>query len=184
MQNLHTSIVIALVALSSAFSSACSSGGGGSMSQSVAAGTASTSSTTMSTSSTTTTPTFCGGCVGPSSNGANSDTGIAAGPIAAPLPALFGSAPAQIATPASPTFDGSNGSYPANVTFPLISTNLKAASSGMSAVSSPDATLTVVSTSANSTNFQLVIPSLNLNENFTNRENIVNNTDGWTWGYS
>jgi hypothetical protein len=129
-------------------------------------------------------PTFCAGCVGPTSLGYNFTTGIAAGPIAAPAPASFGSAPAQIATPASPTFDGSNGSYPANVTFPLIATSLQAASSGMSAVAMPDATLTVVSTSANSTNFQLVIPSINLNANLTNRENIVNNIDGWTWGYS
>jgi len=116
--------------------------------------------------------------------GSNYDTGIAAGPIAAPLPASFGSAPAQIATSTTPTFDGSGGGYPANVTFPFIATSLKSASPGMSAAASPDATLTVVSTSANSTNFQLVIPSLNLNANFTNRENIVRNIDGVTWGYS
>ena len=61
-----------------------------------------------------------------------SDTGIATGPIAAPLPASFGSAPSQTATSTTPTFDGSNGSYANNVTFPLISTTLQAASSGLS----------------------------------------------------
>jgi hypothetical protein len=54
----------------------------------------------------------------------------------------------------------------------------------MSAVAGPDATLTVISTSGNSTNFQLIIPSLGINANFANHENIVNNLDGWTWGYS
>ena len=129
-------------------------------------------------------PTFCSSCVGPPSLGYNSDTGIAAGPIAVPPPASLGSAPAQIAVPGGPSFDGNSGSYPANVTFPLISTSLKSASPGMSATATPDATLTVISTSANSTNFQLVIPSLNLNTNFANRENIVNNLDGVLVGYS
>jgi hypothetical protein len=129
-------------------------------------------------------PTFCSSCVGPPSNGANSNTGIAAGPIAAPVAASFGSAPAQTAVPGGPTFDGSSGSYPANVTFPLISTSLKSVSPGMSATASPDATLTVISTSANSQNLQLVVPSLNLNTNVNFGENIVNNIDGFTFGYS
>jgi len=116
--------------------------------------------------------------------GYNSDTGIAAGPIAAPAPASFGSAPAQIAVPGGPTFDGTSGSYPANVTFPLISTSLRSASPGMSAVASQDATLTVISTSANSQNLQLVIPSLNLNTNVNFGENIVTNIDGFTYGFS
>jgi len=112
--------------------------------------------------------------------GSNSDTGIAAGVIAAPLAASFGAAPAQIATSASPTFDKSSG--PINLTFPLTYTALKAGSTGMSGVSSPDATITV--NSATPTNFQLVIPSLNVDANFTSIENIAANSSGWTWGYS
>jgi hypothetical protein len=46
------------------------------------------------------------------------------------------------------------------------------------------ATLTVVGTSKNSSTFQIVIPALNLNVNFDNRENIVNNIDGITSGLS
>ncbi len=141
-------------------------------------------STSAPTTSTTASPTFCGGCVGPASMGANSDTGIAAGPIAAPLPASFGSAPAQIATSTTPTFDGSSGGYPANVTFPLIATSLKSASPGMSAAASPGATLTVVGAPGNTTSFQLVIPSINVNANFTSGESITANSSGWTWGYS
>jgi hypothetical protein len=116
--------------------------------------------------------------------GYNFDTGIAAGPITAPSPAAFGSAPAQVAAPGGPTFDGSSGSYPANVTFPLISTSLVAASPGLSATADKGATLTVISTSANSQNIQLVVPSLNLNTNINFGENIVNNIDGTTYGYS
>jgi hypothetical protein len=86
-------------------------------------------------------------------------------------------------TSTTPTFDGSNDSYPTNVTFPLISTSLKAASSGMSAVASPDATLTV-STSANSTTYQFVIPSLSWNSNEKGNENIVRNLEEVTSGYS
>jgi hypothetical protein len=166
--------------LSCAVTAACSGGGGGGTSPASAASTP--ASSTAPTTATTATPTFCSTCVGPPSMGANYDTGIAAGPIAAPAPASFGSAPAQIATSATPTFDKSSGSYPANVTFPLISTSLKSASPGMSAAASPDATLTV--NSATPTNFQLVIPSINVNANFTSIENIVANSSGWTWGYS
>jgi len=112
------------------------------------------------------------------------DSGIPAGAIAPPSSASFGSAPTQSAAPGGPTFDGSSGSYPANVTFPLLSSSLKGGTSGISAASASDATLTVVGTSPSSTSFQLVIPSVNVNASFTNRENIVNNLDGWTWGYS
>jgi hypothetical protein len=179
MLKFQTSRVIPLAAaLTCALAAACSGGGGGGTSQSPAASPTPTTSTSASS------PTFCSGCVGPPSMGANSDTGIAAGPIAAPLPASFGSAPSQIATSGTPTFDGSSGSYPANVTFPLISTSLKAATPGMSAAPSPDATLTIVGTPGNTTNFQLVIPSINVNANFKSIENLVANSSGATWGYS
>jgi hypothetical protein len=114
--------------------------------------------------------------------GSNYDTGIAAGPIAAPPPASFSSAPAQLATSGSPTFDKSSGSYVTNVTFPLISINLKSSSPDLSAVPSPDATFTV--NSSTPTNFQIVIPSINVNANWSSIENIVANSSGWTWGYS
>jgi hypothetical protein len=156
---------------------ACSGGGGGS---------APVTSTPVVTQSAPTpaTPTFCSGCVGPTSNGYNYDTGIASGPIAAPVPASFGTAPTQMALAGGPSFDGKSGSYPANVTFPLISTSLKQASPGISAVASPDATLTVISSSANSQNLQLTIPSLNLNVNVNFGEGIVTNIDGFTGGNS
>ena len=181
MPNIQNSDAFRLVAfLSCAVTAACSGGGGGGTGPASAASTP--ASSVVPTTTTSTTPTFCSTCVGPPSMGANYDTGIAAGPIAAPAPASFGSAPAQIATSATPTFDKSSGSYPVNVIFPLISTSLKSASPGMSATASPDATLTV--NSATPTNFQLVIPSINVNANFTSIENIVANTSGWTWGYS
>jgi hypothetical protein len=116
--------------------------------------------------------------------GFNSDTGIAAGPIAAPAPASFGSAPVQGAMSGGPTFDGSSGSYPANVTFPMIATSLKSASPGLAAADSSGATLTIVGAPGNTTNFQLVIPSLGVNANFKSIESLVSNSSGWTEGYS
>jgi hypothetical protein len=123
--------------------------------------------------------------------GSAGNTGLAAGPIAAPPAATFGTAPKQTASSASPTFDGSSNGYPANVTFPLISASLKAASPGISAAAGdPAATLTVTTTSAstnngtNATSFEISIPSLNISSTFTNRENIVQNIDGVTRGYS
>jgi hypothetical protein len=135
---------------------------------------------TASTATTSSSPTFCAGCVGPTSLGYNFTTGIAAGPIAAPAPASFGSAPAQIATTANSAFDQSNGSYP--VTFPLIAASLNSASTGMSTSPAPDAKIIV--NSAVPTSFQLVIPSLNINTTFTSIEGLLNNSSGWTWGYS
>ncbi len=166
-------------AMSCALAAACSGGGGGGGAISMAA-----SAPAAVASAAPAAPTFCNGCVGPSSLGYNYDTGIAAGTIAAPAPASFGSAPTQIAVPGGPTFDGSSGSYPVNVTFPLVSTSLTSVSPGMSAAASQGATLTVISTTANSQNLQLVIPSLNLNTNVNFGENIVNNIDGFTYGYS
>jgi hypothetical protein len=176
MLNSPTLDIIRLVtALSCTLITACSGGGGGGGAALSAPSAASAAPAA---------PTFCSGCVGPPSLGYNFDTGISAGPIAAPAPASFGTAPAQVAVPSGPTFDGSSGSYPANVTFPLISTSLKSASPGMSAAAAQDATLTLISSSANSQNFQLVIPSLNLNTNVHFGENIVSNIDGTTYGFS
>ena len=151
--------------------SACGGGGGGGGGMNQTASPAPTTTTT-------TTQTFT---VDP--NGVNSSTGIAAGPIAAPPASSFGTAPKQTATAGGPTFNGSSGGYPANVTFPMISTSLQAGSSGLSAApANTGATLTVLSTSANASSFQMVIPSVNVNFTFTNRENIANNMDGITWG--
>ena len=149
---------------------ACSGGGGG--------GGGIPAVSQAPTTTTTTTQTFT---VDP--NGVNSSTGIPAGPIAAPPAGSFGTAPKQIATAGGPTFNGSSGGYPANVTFPMISTTLLPGSSGLTAgAANTGATLTVLSTSANSSSFQMVIPAVNVNFTFTNRENIANNMDGITWG--
>ena len=104
------------------------------------------------------------------------DTGWT-GPVGAPAPASFGSAPptAQIATAATPTFDGSGGSYPSNGTFPVLSTAVLFSSSGLSAApGTPSAMVTLTSgpvdcgdgTNCNFS-YQLVVPALNVNENFT-----------------
>ena len=157
---------------------------GGGVGYSAPAAPATTTQTTTAT--TTSQPTFCSSCVGPPSMGANSDTGIAAGPIAAPPPASFGTASQQTALSNGPTFDGKSGSYPTNVTFPLISTGLQAASTGMSAIAgSPGATATV-STSAGSSTLQLVVPSANINTTLSYRESTVAEYpgDAPTWGYS
>lgn len=102
------------------------------------------------------------------------DTGWT-GPIRAPAPASFGSAPppAQIATVATPTFDGSSGSYPSNGTFPVLSTAVQFSSSGLSAApSTPSATVTLTGgpvdcgdgTKCNFS-YQLVVPAVNANVN-------------------
>ena len=158
---------------------ACSGGGGGGASPASAAITP-----VATTNPAPSSPTFCSGCVGPASMGYNFDTGIAAGPIAAAPPGSFGSAPAQLATATAASFDGKSGGYPANVTFPLIATSLKSASPGMGAAPSPDATLTIVGSPGAATNFQLVIPSINVNANFSSIEGLLGNSSGWTWGYS
>jgi hypothetical protein len=176
MRTLLTSGEMQIIAiLSCAVTAGCSGGGGGSA-------TLSSASQTPTTTTTSPTPNACVGCVDPVHFGSNYDTGIAAGPIAAPAAASFGSAPVQTATSASPTFDKSNGVNPTNVTFPLISTNLKATSPGIISAPSPDATILV--NSATPANFQLVIPSIGVNANFTSIENLAANSSGWTWGYS
>ncbi len=144
MRKSLASKIILLGALCCAFSTACSSGGGGGVSQSVA-GSANTASTT----------------------GINTidsyDTGIA-GTVAAPAAATFGTAPAPLATPGGPSFDGSSGSFPANVTFPLILSGFQRMSTGLSPTpSDPAATATVISDSSNSSTLQVVIPSLGIN---------------------
>ena len=126
MRKQHSSNLIFPIALSCAFSAACSSGGGGGMSPVVSAG---TSVSTMTT---------------PVSD--LSDTGIA-GSVGTPVSASFGSAPAQLATQGGATFDNSSGSYPKNVTFPMIFTALQKSSTGLSAVPGDQgATATVTST--------------------------------------
>lgn len=167
------SAVRLLAALGCALTAGCSGGGGSG---------ASTSATISPAPSppTPTGPSFCSGCVGPTSLGYNFDTGVAAGPIAAPPPASFGSVPAQIATATTTPFDKTGASYP--VTFPLIVASLKDASPGLSAAPSSGATIIVSSVSP--TSFQLVIPSINLNATYTSIESMLGNSSGWTWGYS
>ena len=134
-------------------------------------------------------PTFCSGCVRSTEyKGLNSDTGIAAGPIAAPPSATFGTA--RDTDRASRRADLPRQQRrldSANITFPLITTGLQAASTGMSAITgSRGATATVVSTSATSSTLQLVVPSANINATISGRESLVGSGlgDAPTWGYS
>jgi hypothetical protein len=91
------------------------------------------------------------------------DTGIA-GSVAAPAAAAFGSASPQLATSSGPTFDGSSGSYPSSVAFPLLVGSLQKSQTGLSAVSGDQgATLTVVNSSDSSSTVKIMIPSVNVN---------------------
>ena len=113
-----------------------------------------------------------GGGLAGSSGGATSGGGAStttsspntSGPAGVPAAATFGDSPvpAQIATSGGPTFDGSSGSYPSNVSFPVLSSTLQYTSVGASAVtSSQSATATI---SADSSTVHLVVPSVNLNQ--------------------
>jgi hypothetical protein len=172
MQKTWSSTVLGLAAmLAPILLVACSSGGGGGSSPSPAAATPVTTPPA-STSSTT------GSAV------ITNDTGIA-GTVAAPAPATFGSAPAQTASSGGPTFDGTSGGYPSNVTFPLILTSLQRSSTGLSTVSgNQGATATVVSTSASSSIMQLTIPSLGVNDTLTFHSNLVSHLGQLTDGLS
>src|ERR1044071_2288282 len=101
---------------------ACSGGGGGGTSASIAA-----------VSLTPATPTSVGQTTG---MGSATNTGIVAGPIAAPAAASFGTAQKQLAVPGGQSFAGAAGipgpgGFPTNVTFPLTSISLKAGSTGL-----------------------------------------------------
>ena len=121
------------------------------------------------------------------------DTGIIGTSVAAPAPASFGAAPlpAQIATSGGPTFDGSSGSFPSNVSFPAAASSLQFQSpwdydlNGASAVTtSQSASVTVISTSATSTSLRLIVPAVNLDTTINFNENLIGNTEGVTWGLS
>jgi hypothetical protein len=126
-------------------------------------------------------------------NSVGIDTGIPGWSVGAPAPASFGAAPlpAQIATSGGPTFDGSSGSFPSNVSFPAAASSLQFQSPwdynsiGASAVTtSQSATVTVISISATSASLQLIVPAVNLNTTINFNENLVRNIDGVTWGLS
>jgi hypothetical protein len=137
MRKSHNFKIFVLGALCCAFSTAC--GGGGGMSQSVTTATA--------------VPT----------NPDSFDIGVA-GTVAAPSAATFGSSPPQLATPGGPTFDGGSGSYPSNVTFPLLINGLQKTSTGLSpAPTDPGAAVTVVSSTCCSSTVQIMIPSAGVN---------------------
>lgn len=91
---------------------------------------------------------------------ANTSTATSVG---IPAPASFGPSPlpAQFATPAGPTLNGSNGIFPAvNTAFPVLSTTLQVTSNGLSPVANQGATSTVVSSSAASAIYQISVPSV------------------------
>lgn len=159
-------------ALTCALTAACSGGGGGGAGP--ATGTPSTSSTSGTTTSGTTT-----------TSGVNSFSTGVSGTVAAPPAATFGTAQARTAVPGGPTFDGSSGSFPANVTFPLLSSSLKNNPAGLSAAAAdPGATATVVSSSNQKSTLQLSIPSLNVNLSWDFNSNLVSGLDQITDGYS
>ena len=158
MRKSHPSRIIARAALCCALSTACSGGGGGGVSQSVAA--------SANTASTSQPPE-------PDSE----DTGIA-GTVAAPAAATFATGPAQLATAGGASLDGSSGSFPANVTFPLISSGLQKTSTGLSPTPSDlAATAMVINDSSNSSAVQLVIPSVGINETITMNSNAAGGGD-------
>ena len=164
-------------ALSCVLTAACSSGSGSGPTTVTGTG-GSTTSTGGGTSGST------GGSTG-GTGSASVDTGFA-GTVAAPAPATFGTAPAQLASSGGPTFDGNSGSFPANVTFPLLLSSLQRSSTGLSVVSgNQGATATVVSTSAHSSTLQLTIPSLGvLNAPITMQVDLVSHTGSYTDGLS
>jgi hypothetical protein len=158
-------------ALSCTLIAACSSGGGGSAGP--AAGTPGTTTASgTATAGTTVTP------------GNSYSTGVS-GTVAAPPAATFGTAQARTAVPGGPTFDGSSGGFPANVTFPLISSSLQKSPAGLSAAAGdPGATATVVSSSNQKSTLQLSIPSLNVNLTWDFNSSLVSGLDQITDGYS
>jgi len=151
-------------ALGCCLTAACSGGG---------AGPATTGGTTGSTSSPS----------GPNMSGSFS-SGLS-GTVTAPVAATFGTGQAQTATSGGPTFDGSSGSFPVNVTFPLISSSLQKTQAGLAAAAGDQgATATVVSTSTQKSILQISIPSLNVNFTGTFNTNLVSGLDQVTDGYS
>jgi hypothetical protein len=91
------------------------------------------------------------------------DTGIA-GSVVAPGAATFGAASPQVASSGGPTFNGSSGSFPSNVTFPLLISSLQKSSTGLSPVSgNQGATITVVNSSFSGSTVQINIPSAGVN---------------------
>ena len=166
MRKSRTSTTIRLAAaLSCCLTAACSGGGG----TSPATGTPGTSSTPATT---------------PPPNPNTFSTGVS-GTVAAPAAATFGTAQTQTATSGGPTFDGSSGSFPANVTFPLISSSLQKTQAGLAAAAGDQgATATVVSTSNQKSILQISVPSLNLNFTGTFNTNLVSGLDQVTDGYS
>jgi len=171
-----------VAALYCTLTAACSGGGGG------GAGTAMGTPGTSSTSSTATSGTAPAGTTtsgSTTSGGVNTYSTGASGTVAAPPAATFGTAQARTAVPGGPTFDGSSGSFPANVTFPLISSSLQKSPTGLSAAAAdPGATATVVSSSNQKSTLQLSIPSLNVNLSWDFNSNLVSGLDQITDGYS
>jgi len=129
---------------------ACSSGGGGGMTPAIATGGNSPPSQTAS--------------IG-SSASSSGNTALMAGIAVAASPGSFGDSPLQpqIATAGGPTFDGSSGPLPTNVSFPVLSSALQFDSgAAMPATNNQSATATI---SADSSTVRLVVPSANLNQN-------------------
>lgn len=97
----------------------------------------------------------------------NSTGGGSAGTsVGIPGAASFGPSPvpAQFATAGGPTLTGGNGIFPApNTAFPALSSSLQVTSSGLMPAVNQGATITVVSSSAASSTYQISVPSVGVN---------------------
>lgn len=152
--------VILIATLCCAFSAACSSGGG-------AGGTASTFATVASPPGSQTASNGSSSSSSSNSGSGGSGSGTASnsfGPPAAPTPGSFGDSPLppQIATTTGPTFDGTSGTRPANVSFPVLSSTLQFDSGAAVPVTSGQSASATIS--ADSSTVHLVVPSANLDQ--------------------
>ena len=145
---------------------ACSGGGGG-------------AAPTFAASATPVPPATPAAPLAPAATGVSgTDTGVA-GSVSAPGAAIYSSAlPSQMAAVGGPTF-----ATLTNTSFPLISSSWQASATGFTAASGGGGTATVT-TAANSTEMQLVIPAVNVNTTLTYRQNVARNLDAPTFGLS
>ena len=160
MRRSRASKIILLGALCCALSTACSSGGGGGgTAPALATGTNSPTSQTASSGSSTSGSNSSGS--GTSGSGSASSS---PGTPPAPAPGSFGDSPLQpqIATVGGPTFDGSSGARPANVSFPVLSSTLQFDTGVATPVTGGQGATAAIS--ADSSTVHLVVPSANLDQ--------------------
>ena len=111
------------------------------------------------------------------------DTGVT-GPLAAPLPASFGSSPVppQLASPGGPNFGTPAGMNSTNATFPLLFSSLQAGPGGLVPLQpGQGATITVNSPSiapqGGAVSWQISVPAANVNDGGWEAAGLVGNFD-------